>query len=195
MKLKLKLKAILALALLIACFAGQARSQIDPLAPDYLIENQDLRRATSLDRYVILDPRLDPLSIDPLMRPLDPEHTAEYLQRLGEIGPLPVEEDLAGRWSLELRDSLVRTLDMNLIQNGRVVFGRGEMIAGRVSLPASASGLVSQDVLYLDIVSLDDLTLYRCVLRPGVNSLSGSYYAFGPQDAVWSGTVRGSRYQ
>ncbi len=192
--MKMKLKAISALALLVICLAGQAGSQIDPLAPDYLTDNQDPRRLTSLDRYVILDPRLDPLSIDPLLRPLDPEHTAEYQQRLGEIGALPPEDDLAGRWSLELRDSLVRTLDLNVVQNGRVVFGRGEMIAGGVSQPASASGLISQDVLYLDIVSLDDQMLYRCVLRPGVNSLSGSYYAFGPQGAVWSGAVRGSRY-
>ncbi len=192
--MKIKLKAISALALLVICLAGQAGSQIDPLAPDYLAENQDSRRATSLDRYVILDPRLDPLSVDPLMRPLDPEHTAEYLQRLGEIRPLPPGDDIAGRWSLELRDSLVRTLDINLVQNGRVIFGRGEMIAGGVSQPASASGLISQDVLYLDVVSLDDQMLYRCVLRPGANSLSGSYYAFGPQGAVWSGAVRGSRY-
>ena len=190
----MKLNAISALMLLIACLASQAGSQIDPLAPDYLTENQDPRRATSLDRYVIIDPRLDPLSVDPLVRPLDPEHTAEYLQRLNEIGALPPEDDLAGRWSLELRDSLVRTLDLNLLQNGRVVFGRGDMMAGGVSQPASASGLISQDVLYLDAVSLDDQMLYRCVLRPGVNSLSGSYYAFGPEGAVWSGTVRGSRY-
>lgn len=190
----MKLKAILALALLAVCLAGQAGSQIDPLAPDYLTENQDSRRATSLDRFVILDPRLDPLSVDPLVRPLDPEHTAEYLQRLKEIGELPPEDDLAGRWSLELRDSLVRSLDLNLLQNGRVVFGRGNMITGTVSQPASASGLISQDVLYLDVVSLDDQMLYRCVLRPGVNSLSGSYYAFGPQGELRSGTVRGSKY-
>jgi hypothetical protein len=191
----MKLKAISALTLLFICLAGQAGSQIDPLAPDYLTENQDTRRATSLDRYVIIDPRLDPLSVDPLVRPLDPEHTTEYLQRLGEIGALPPEDDLAGRWSLEMRDDRLRTLDLNLLQNGRVVFGRGDMTANGTVQPASASGLISQDVLYLDIVSLDDQMLYRCVLRPGVNSLSGSYYAFGPQEAVLSGTVGGSRYQ
>jgi len=191
----MKLKAISALALLFVCLAGQAGSQIDPLAPDYLTENQDPRRATSLDRYVIIDPRLDPLSVDPLVRPLDPEHTTEYLQRLKEIGTLPHEDDLAGRWSLELRDDRLRTLDLNLLQNGRVVFGRGDMAADGVVQPASASGLISQDVLYLDIVSLDDQMLYRCVLRPGVNSLSGSYYAFGPQGAVLSGTVSGARSQ
>jgi hypothetical protein len=189
----MKLKAIFALVLLVACLAGQAGSQTDPLAPDYLTENQDPRRATSLDRYVILDPRLDPLSIDPLVRPLDPEHTAEYKQMLEEIGPLPPEEELAGRWSLELRDQRLKTLDLNLLQNGRVVFGRGDMIMDGMSQPATASGLISQEVLYLDIVSLEDQTLYRCVLRPGLNSLSGSYYAFGPGETVWSGTVGGSR--
>ncbi len=192
--MNLKSKAISVLALLIICTAGQAGSQIDPLAPDYLTENQDSRRATSLERYTIIDPRLDPLSVDPLMRPLDPEHTAEYLQRLGKIGPLHPEEDLEGRWSLELRDDMVRTLDLNLQQIGRVISGRGDMTAGQFSQPASASGLIYQDVLYLDVTSLDDQILYRCVLRPGVNSISGSYYAFGPQGAVWSGTVMGRRY-
>jgi hypothetical protein len=142
-----------------------------------------------------LSDRLDPLSVDPLVRPLDPEHTTEYLQRLGEIGALPPEADLAGRWSLELRDDRLRTLNLNLFQNGRVVFGRGDMTANGVTQIASASGLISQDVLYLDIVSLDDQMLYRCVLRPGVDTLTGSYYAFGPQGAVLSGTVSGSRYQ
>lgn len=192
--MKLKLKAISALALLVICLAGQARSQIDPLAPDYLTDNQDTRRATSLDRYAILDPRLDPLSIDPLMRPLDPEHTAEYLQRLGKIGPLHPEDNLEGMWRLELRDDVVRALDLSLLQNGRVISGRGDMTAGQFSQPASASGLIYQGVLYLDVTSLDDQILYRCTLRPAVNSLSGSYYAFGPYGAVWSGTVRGSRY-
>jgi hypothetical protein len=189
----MKLKVIFALALLTVCLAGQAGSQIDPLAPDYLTEDQDPRRTTSLDRFVIIDPRLDPLSVDPLIRPLDPEHTAEYQQKLKEIGPLTAEDDLAGRWSLELRDNRLRTLDLNLLQNGRVVFGRGDMIADGMSQMASASGLISQEVLYLDIVSLEDQTLYRCVLRPDTNSLSGSYYAFGPGGAVWSGTVSGSR--
>lgn len=192
--MKLKLKAISALALLIICLAGQAGSQIDPLAPDYLNENQDSRRATSLERYTILDPRLDPLSVDPLMRPLDPEHTAEYLQRWGKIGPLHPEDYLAGKWSLELRDDLVRTLDLNLQQAGRVISGRGDVTAGQFSQPASVSGLIYQDVLYLDVTSLDDQILYRCILRPVVNSLSGSYYAFGPQGAAWPGTVRGRRY-
>ncbi len=189
----MKLKAISILALLVACLSGQAGSQADPLAPDYLTDDQDPRRTTSLDKYVILDPRLDPLSIDPLVRPLDPEHTAEYRQMLDRIGAVSAEEDLAGRWILELRDNLSRSLDLNLLQNGRVVFGRGDMIISGMGRQASASGLMSQDVLYLDIVSLDDETLYRCVLRPDSNSLSGSYYAFGPEGAVWSGTVSGSR--
>lgn len=192
--MKLKLKAISALALLVICLAGQAESQIDPLAPDYLTENQDSRRATSMERYTILDPRLDPLSIDPLMRPLDPEHTAEYLQRLRDIGPMRPEDYLEGRWRLELRDDMVRMLDLNLQQAGRVISGRGDMTTGLYSQPASASGLIYQDVLYLDVTSLDDQILYRCILRPVVNSLSGSYYAFGPQGAVWEGTVRGRRY-
>jgi hypothetical protein len=189
----MRLRVIFALALLIGCLAGQAGSQIDPLAPDYLTENQDPRRTTSLDRFVIIDPRLDPLSVDPLIRPLDPEHTAEYLEMLKQIEPLPAEDDLAGRWSLELRDDRLRTLNLNLLQNGRVVFGRGDMIVDGMSQLASASGLISQEVLYLDIISLEDQTLYRCVLRPGTNSLSGSYYAFGSGGAVWSGTVSGSR--
>jgi hypothetical protein len=189
----MKLRVTFALALLMVCLAGQAGSQIDPLAPDYLTENQDPRRATSLDRFVIIDPRLDPLSVDPLIRPLDPEHTAEYLEMLKQIEPLPAEDDLAGMWSLELRDDRLRTLNINLLQNGRVVFGRGDMIVDGMSQLASASGLISQEVLYLDIVSLEDQTLYRCVLRPGMNSLSGSYYAFGPGGTVWSGTVSGSR--
>lgn len=68
------------------CFAIPAGSQMDPLAPDYLYGSPDPRYAGSEGRY-------DPLSIDPLLRSLDPEYTLEYLEWLRARGYYPSMED------------------------------------------------------------------------------------------------------
>ncbi|MGA9099150.1 MAG: hypothetical protein WB392_09495 [Methanotrichaceae archaeon] len=62
----------------------QGAAQADPLGTGYTIP-VDLRKTNTLGNdkpTVIFDPLADPLGIDPLMRPLDPEHSSEYLDKL-----------------------------------------------------------------------------------------------------------------
>ena len=192
-------KMLLASGILAMCLIPQAESQYDPLGTDILNVPKDLRRMSSPgENYglVYLDPMADPLSIDPLMRPLDPEHTWEYLDRVSGrayVNPYALPEaDLRGNWRLELKDRALRQLDLTLLQNREVIFGRGILSLGGINQTAYACGQTSNDVLYLDVLS-EDLIIYRCTLTISKDYLFGSYYAFDAQGGVWTGTATGRR--
>ena len=193
-------KMLLAWGMVVFCLTllGHSQDQ-DPLGTEIFNMPSDLRRTSSLDdgdAKVYLDPMADPLSIDPLMRSLDTEHTWEYLARLrgryyAESGFLP-QADLQGGWRLDLQDSGPGHLDLTLVQNRDAVFGRGMLTRGGTAEGCSATGQIRWEVLYLDVLS-EELHLYRCTLSIAENRLSGSYYAFDPMGRVWTGIIRGVR--
>jgi hypothetical protein len=178
----------------------QGEAQDDPLGTGYTVP-VDLRRTSSLGDdgpLVFLDPRADPLSIDPLMRPLDPEHTSEYLDRISGreyLSPYIIapENDVRGRWTLRLTGGLSGQADLTLLQDRGLVLGRGTIASGGSVFTATASGQIYNDVLYMDMVSLEDLRLYRFTLTMGQDSLSGSYNALDGFGGAWTGMVGGSR--
>ncbi|NPV62328.1 MAG: hypothetical protein HPY61_06815 [Methanotrichaceae archaeon] len=175
-----------------------AQSQYDPLADEYVIPS-DSRRVTSLDDgKVYLDPATDPLSIAPLTRPLDTEHTWEYLEKVrswnyNSPGAAAAGQGLAGTWRFELTDSTLRHLNLQLLQNQDVVYGRGTATVGGVTQSATASGTVYNGVLYLDVVSPENLMLYKCSFALTEDYLSGNYFAFDEMGRSWNGTATGRR--
>ncbi len=192
-------KILVIWTVVVLCSTILAESQYDPLGTDIFYIPDDLRRTSSLSdggQKVYFDPYADPLSIDPLMRPLDPEHTWEYLDKVSGKAYVDTyaqpEAYLAGDWQLTLHDSVLRHLDMTLLQNRDAIFGRGTMDVGGISQEVSATGTTFKDVLYLDVLS-DDLVLYRCTLTIAKDYLAGSYYAFDAQRRAWSGTARGAK--
>jgi hypothetical protein len=190
-------KILLTWAALVICLTAQAESQYDPLGTEIFTKPNDMRRTASLDdQKVYSNPDADPLGIDPLMRPLDTEHTWEYLDKVNSKAYADAyaqtEADLRGDWRLVLRDSELRHLDMMMLQNREVIYGRGTMDIGSVSQKVSISGTTSKDVLYLDVLS-DDLTLYRCRLTIAKDYLSGRYYAFDSAGRAWRGLVQGNK--
>lgn len=193
-------KMLVAWAALVICLTVQAQAQYDPLASDIFTLPDDMRRTSSLNaQNIYINPYVDPLGIDPLMRPLDPEHTAEYLDKISGreyLAPfVPVQEDLRGNWKLDLLGGTPGVVELLLVQNKDAVFGRGTLsLAGSSSTVAiSASGGTVKDVLYLDLVDAEELTLYRCTLTISKDFLSGSFTAFDAQGRAWSGTAQGSR--
>jgi hypothetical protein len=99
-------KMLVSWVVMALCLTLQAESQYDPLGTDIYKIPTDLRRTSSLDddQKVYIDPRADPLGIDPLMRPLDPEHTWEYLKMIssGEYLEPYLSSDLQGNWLLDM---------------------------------------------------------------------------------------------
>jgi hypothetical protein len=187
-------KMLLAWGMAVLCLTVLGHSQ-DPLGTEVFNMPSDLRRTSSLDDGdTIFYP--DPLSIDPLMRPPDTEHTWEYLEKLrgryyASSGLLP-RYDLRGGWRLELQDSELGYLDLNLVQNMDAVFGKGVLTRRGMAVGCSATGQIVLDVLYLDVLS-EDLQLYRCTFTVAEDRLSGGYDAFDLLGRVWTGSIRGGR--
>jgi hypothetical protein len=175
----------------------QSQAQYDPLGSDIFTLPDDMRRTSSLDTIKYFDSRADPLGLDPLMRPLDPEHTAEFLDRISGpkyIAPfVSLQEDLRGNWKLDLLGERLGKVDLLLIQNRDAVFGRGTLSLAGSTFAVSASGRAVRDALSLDLLNVDDLTLYRCTLTLNQGILSGSFNAFDAQGQAWSGTILGGR--
>lgn len=191
-------KMLIAWAAIVMCLSVQGQSQYDPLGSDIFTLPDDMRRTSSLDTQIVyIDPNKDPLSIDPLMRPLDPEHTTEYLSAISGrqyLGPfVPVQEDLRGNWNLDMMGGMPGKVELLLVQNRDAVFGRGIISLAGTTNAVSASGQAVKDVLSLDIVNAQELTLYRCTLTMSKDFLSGSFNAFDAQGRAWSGTIQGGR--
>ncbi len=186
-------KLIIAWSILVICLTMQAQAQYDPLAMPV-----DMRRTESSDaEKVIIDPYADPLGIDALMRQIDPHHTSEYLDKISGreyMGPfIPISQELQGYWTLDLFGSMPGRMDLMLVQNRDAVFGRGSIsLAGGIS-SLSASGWTAKDLLYLDLVDVEAMMLYRCSLTMSKDFLSGSYNAYDAQGRNWSGTLQGGR--
>jgi hypothetical protein len=175
----------------------QSQAQYDPLGSDIFTLPDDMRRTSSLDTLRYFDSIADPLGLDPLMRPLDPEHTAEFLDKISGreyLGPfVPLQDGLRGNWKLDLQGGTPGKVDLLLVQNRDVVFGRGTLSLAGSTNAVSASGQAVKEVVYLDLVNGEDLTLYRCTLTMSKDFLSGSFNAFDAQGRVWSGTIQGGR--
>jgi hypothetical protein len=190
-------KMLVAWAALVMVLTVQSQAQYDPLGSDIFTLPDDMRRTSSLDTIKYFDSRADPLGLDPLMRPLDPEHTAEFLDRISGpkyIAPfVPLQEDLRGNWKLDLLDGTPGKVELLLAQNRDAVFGRGTLSLAGSTKAVSASGQAVKDVLYLDLVNAEELTLYRCTLMISKDFLSGSFNAFDAVGRVWSGKAQASR--
>jgi hypothetical protein len=101
--------------------------------------------------------------------------------------------NLAGSWSLDLRDTSTRTLSLNLLQSGSAVFGKGTMTSSDGgNQEIAATGTLEGSNVYLDIISLKDLGLFKLGLSLSGSSLSGSYDAYSTSKAPVTGTASGS---
>ena len=101
----MSVKMLVAWTALVMVLTVQSQAQYDPLGSDIFTLPDDMRRTNSLDALKYFDSKADPLGIDPLMRPLDPEHTAEFLDKIRGreyLGPfIPAAQRPAGQLESE----------------------------------------------------------------------------------------------
>ena len=191
-------KMFVAWTALVICMTLQAQAQYNPLASDIFNLPEDARKTGSLEvPRVYIDPNADPLGIDALMRPLDTEHTAEFLDAVSGreyIGPfMPFLQDLRGNWRLGLSGAIPGIVELLLVQNRDAVFGHGIISLAGGTNDFSASGWTAKDVLYLDLVNAEEMILYRFTLTMSKDFLSGSFIAYDALGRAWSGTAQGGR--
>lgn len=94
-------------------------------------------------------------------------------------------------WHLDLRDDVDSSVDLNMSQSGEAVFGTGSIVAGDVVRAVAATGNLAGQKLSLDILSMDDLVLYRFDLTLHGKSLSGDYHAFSSSLVPRTGIAMG----
>jgi hypothetical protein len=132
----------------------------------------------------------------------DPEHTAQYLEMTGgtaQPGLQAYGRNLAGNWSLELRDLKsvpVGDIELRLYQSEAALFGKGVFKQGLNQQIATAEGsLLEGGAMILNIISLDNVFLYRMKLKSADgNSTSGAFTIYLPTgEAPVKGTVSGGR--
>lgn len=146
--------------------------------------------ATAITASAQQNLKYDHLGMGSWERIVSTDHTAEYLAKTGGI----VEPDItgypywnaAGNWSFELLDSNkmrpLGDIDLRLYQVGNLLFGKGLFSEGLRQQPVTADGYLAEgNSMVLNIVSLEDVYLYRLVINSNnPNSISGTLYIFKP---------------
>jgi hypothetical protein len=185
-------------AVVFLAMISPGHAQYDPLASDiFTLPGEKGSKGSLSSQKVHTDTNADPLSIDALMQPLDPEHSTEYLNKISGrtyLGPfVPSAQDLKGNWHLLLQGGVPGEVQLLLVQNRDAVFGRGNLYLAGSASSVSASGQTVKDVFYLDLIDAGNLVLYRCTLTMRKDFLSGSFAAFDARGQAWSGTIQGGR--
>lgn len=94
---------------------------------------------------------------------------------------LPPSEQLVpsvgGSWSFTLTDSLQRDLALSLFQKGSDIFGAGRIREGNNTLDVAVSGLVQNETMDMNIISLGTIGLYKLTLNLSGESATGDYQA------------------
>ena len=100
---------------------------------------------------------------------------------------------VAGTWSLEIAAGTPIYANITLVQSEDAVFGKGKIMDENDTQTAVASGSIKGDMLNLDLVSLEDLRLYRLSMTVSGNSVTGSNTAFSPSESPSTGPAKGLR--
>jgi hypothetical protein len=100
---------------------------------------------------------------------------------------------VAGTWSLEIDAGTPIYANITLVQSEDAVFGKGKIIDGNDTQTAVASGSIEGNMLNLDLVSPENLRLYRLSMTVSGNSVTGSNTAFSPSESPSTGPAKGLR--
>jgi hypothetical protein len=100
---------------------------------------------------------------------------------------------VAGTWSLEIAAGTPIYANITLVQSEDAVFGKGKIMDENDTQTAVASGSIKGDMLNLDLVSLEDLRLYRLSMTVSGNSVTGSDTAFSSSESPSTGPAKGLR--
>lgn len=100
---------------------------------------------------------------------------------------------VAGTWSLEIAAGTPVYANITLVQSEDAVFGKGKIMDGNDTQTAVASGSIKGDMLNLDLLSLENLRLYRLSMTVSGGSVTGSNTAFSSSESPSTGPARGLR--
>jgi hypothetical protein len=108
------------------------------------------------------------------------------------LGAISSQLNLTGSWSLDLKGSRIRHLDLQIYQENDLILGSGQMSADGSGLAATAAGFLSGDRPTVFISMPDEGQVFRLKLSSSGTSLAGEYDSLSAAGEHESGTVTGS---
>lgn len=114
----------------------------------------------------------------------------------GPISAAPVgsgssQANLTGSWSLDLKDGGIRHLDLQMYQQGDLIYGAGQMASGQNNQSVTASGSVAGDRPTIFVSTIDAGQAFRLKLSVSGESLAGEYDFISSGQSRESGTLTG----
>lgn len=111
-----------------------------------------------------------------------------------EIGGLSGQSNLTGNWSLDLRGTQSRHIDLEVFQSGELILGTGQISSGGSTLNATLAGEAAGESLKLFIspLELERAEVFRLQLSISGGSFAGKYEALSQGGVIEPGTVTGN---
>ena len=108
------------------------------------------------------------------------------------VGALSTQLNLTGSWSVDLKSSVNRHIDMQIFQESDLVMGSGLMLADGVKRAVTVAGSVAGDRPVIFVSSVDKLEVFRLELSASGTALAGKFDSLSSGFIRESGTVTGS---
>ncbi len=107
------------------------------------------------------------------------------------VGSPAAASNLTGTMSLNLIDGVTRQVSLDIIQNGDMMLGYGNMTTGAGTERITAAGSQTGTGTTLYLLPSNAPEVYRLEITGSGASLAGRYQAFAANGAAWSGRVTG----
>ena len=108
------------------------------------------------------------------------------------VGALSTQANLTGSWSVDLKGSRVRHLDLQVFQESDLIMGSGQMLADGASLAVTVAGSAAGDRSTIFVSSIEKPEVFRLELSASGTALAGEYDSLASGLIRESGTVTGS---
>lgn len=110
---------------------------------------------------------------------------------MSSVGAISTQANLTGGWSMDLKGSENRHLDLQVYQEKDLLLGSGQMSDQQGSLGVTASGSVKGDGLTVFVYAVDAQQVFRLKLSLSGVSLAGEYESLAKGAGIESGTATG----
>jgi hypothetical protein len=195
-EMEIEMKSILMILVVLSCLLFLAGAQDNPhyMSTDPAIREMEISMnmpgsPVSTDpairnMLISMNTQVTPIVTDPALREmLKSMNMSRYL------GNIP-SETVAGNWQLNLSDGT--NIKLKLQQSDSALFGKGQ-ISGAISQEAYASGSVSENGMYLEVVPESGMGLYLNSVDISSPPFEGNYVAFIAGSEPQSGTIKASK--
>jgi hypothetical protein len=122
---------------------------------------------------------------------LDPITVGKSSIGSSSVGALTAQANLSGTWALDLSGTQSRHFELQVLQKGDLISGRGQISDGEMILPVTVAGSTSGDRPTIFISVIDSGQTFRVKLSHSGTSISGEYDSLSGTGTSESGTATG----